>query len=117
MRRTWLRGKENVHKRYLVHVAGHNLGLVMRLLPGAGTPRWLVARGGIIFWLFDVGAGLVLVLILLPAPPPDDPTPDHVPRPLKRDPRRTPATTPLLQRSCSLSSPRSKKGISSMRCT
>jgi hypothetical protein len=26
MRRTWLRGRENVHKRYLVHVAGHNLG-------------------------------------------------------------------------------------------
>jgi transposase len=66
MRRTWLRGKENVHKRYLVHVAGHNLGLVMRLLLGAGTPRWLVARGGIIFWLIDAGAGLVLVLILLP---------------------------------------------------
>jgi len=22
MRRTWLRGRENVHKRYLVHVAG-----------------------------------------------------------------------------------------------
>ena len=25
MRRTWLRGRENVHKRYLLHVAGHNL--------------------------------------------------------------------------------------------
>ena len=23
MRRTWLRGRENVHKRYLLHVAGH----------------------------------------------------------------------------------------------
>jgi len=39
MRRTWLRGRENVHKRYLVHVAGHNLGILMRLLVGAGTPR------------------------------------------------------------------------------
>jgi len=29
MRRTWLRGRENVHKRYLIHVAGHNLGLLM----------------------------------------------------------------------------------------
>src|SRR3954451_9728037 len=38
MRRTWLRGRENVHKRYLIHVAGHNLGLLMRLLIGAGTP-------------------------------------------------------------------------------
>ncbi len=27
MRRTWLRVRENVHKRYLVHVAGYNLGL------------------------------------------------------------------------------------------
>jgi transposase len=26
MRRTWLRGRENGHKRYLVHVAGYNLG-------------------------------------------------------------------------------------------
>jgi transposase len=26
MRRAWLRGRENVHKRYLVHVAGYNLG-------------------------------------------------------------------------------------------
>jgi transposase len=39
MRRTWLRGCENVHKRYLVHVAGHNLGILMRLLIGAGTLR------------------------------------------------------------------------------
>jgi transposase len=39
MRRTWLRGRENVHKRYLIHVAGHNLGILMRLLIGAGTPR------------------------------------------------------------------------------
>ncbi len=39
MRRAWLRGRENLHKRYLVHVAGYNLGLIMRLLTGAGTPR------------------------------------------------------------------------------
>ena len=25
MRRTWLRGRENVHKRYLLHVAGHTI--------------------------------------------------------------------------------------------
>jgi transposase len=39
MRRTWLRGRDNVAKRYLIHVAGHNLGLLMRTLFGAGTPR------------------------------------------------------------------------------
>jgi hypothetical protein len=43
MRRTWLRGRENVHKRYLVRVAGHNLGILMRLLIGAGTPRGAAA--------------------------------------------------------------------------
>src|SRR4051794_1660088 len=43
MRRAWLRGRDNVHKRYLIHVAGYNLGLIMRLLVGAGTPKELVA--------------------------------------------------------------------------
>jgi transposase len=43
MRRAWLRGCENLHKRYLVHVAGYNLGLLMRLLVGAGTPREFLA--------------------------------------------------------------------------
>ena len=44
MRRAWLRGRENLHKRYLIHVAGYNLGLIMRLLTGAGTPREFRAR-------------------------------------------------------------------------
>ena len=44
MRRAWLRGRENLHKRYLIHVAGYNLGLIMRLLTGAGTPRGFQAR-------------------------------------------------------------------------
>ena len=39
MRRAWLRGRENVHKRYLIHVAGFNLGVLMRALFGHGTPR------------------------------------------------------------------------------
>ena len=39
LRRSWLRGRENLHQRYLVHVAGYNLGLIMRRLVGAGTPR------------------------------------------------------------------------------
>ena len=39
MRRAWLRGRENVHKRYLIHVAGFNLGLLMRALYGKGTPK------------------------------------------------------------------------------
>jgi transposase len=43
LRRVWLRGRENLHKRYLIHVAGYNMGLLMRLLTGAGTPREFMA--------------------------------------------------------------------------
>ena len=41
MRRTHLRGRENILKRLLVHVAACNLGLVMRTRFGFGTPRGL----------------------------------------------------------------------------
>ena len=52
MRRTWLRGRANVHKRYLVHVAGFNLGVLMRALHGQGTPREAAdARAAFIFIL------------------------------------------------------------------
>ena len=63
MRRVWLRGRDNVQKRYLVHVAGYNLGLIMRLLTGAGTPRQLMARACI--WLVVVPlpeGGLIVTL-------------------------------------------------------
>jgi hypothetical protein len=38
-RRTRLRGRANVEKRYLLQAAGANLALVMRTLHGLGTPR------------------------------------------------------------------------------
>lgn len=41
MRRTHLRGHGNILKRLLVHVAGFNLGLVMRAVFGVGKPRRL----------------------------------------------------------------------------
>src|SRR4051794_17809737 len=68
MRRTWLRGRENVHKRYLIHVAGHNLGLLMRLLIGAGTPKEAVAGGWCVLVLLPSVQGaatkaLILVLV------------------------------------------------------
>ena len=44
MRRTHLRGRANILKRILVHVAAGNLGLVMRQQLGAGTPRGLQGR-------------------------------------------------------------------------
>ena len=40
-RRTWLRGVENINKRYLIQVAARNLGLVMRKMFRVGTPRSL----------------------------------------------------------------------------
>ncbi len=43
-RRSWLRGVVDVGKRYLMHAAGHNLGVVMRKLFGIGTPRSLQGR-------------------------------------------------------------------------
>jgi transposase len=44
LRRLHLRGHPNVLKRLLVHVAGFNLGLVMRKIWGHGTPRSLQGR-------------------------------------------------------------------------
>jgi hypothetical protein len=60
LRRTWLRGRENVHKRYLIHVAGHNLGILMRHLIGAGTPKEAALRGRA--FLFVVHARNTLVI-------------------------------------------------------
>lgn len=34
-----IRGLENAAKRYLIHAAAYNLGLVMRLIFGHGTPK------------------------------------------------------------------------------
>ncbi len=57
--------RRDLHKRYLVHVAGYNLGPIMRLLVGAGTPRELVARAAA--HLLDLttadGAGLVILTV------------------------------------------------------
>lgn len=40
-RRSWLRGLERVRKRYTIHAAARNLGVIMRKLFGIGTPRSL----------------------------------------------------------------------------
>ena len=55
-RRTWLRGLGDVSKRYVVQVAAHNLGLLMRKLFGVGTPRTLQGAAGMVvgpvLWLY-----------------------------------------------------------------
>jgi transposase len=67
MRRAWLRGRENLHKRYLIHVAGYNLGLIMRLLTGAGTPREFRARVAADLAAAVTPAGGLFVLLILTA--------------------------------------------------
>ena len=52
MRRVHLRGHANILKRLLVHVAGFNLGLVMRSVFGAGKPRCL--QGGLAAFILAV---------------------------------------------------------------
>jgi len=44
LRRLYLRGRSNILKRILIHVAALNLGLLMRSLFGIGTPRSLQGR-------------------------------------------------------------------------
>lgn len=68
VRREWMRGRDNINKRHLIHIAGYNLGLIMHLLTGAGTPRefqpklsaWLAALmlpNGCPMLLLIVGGG------------------------------------------------------------
>jgi transposase len=81
MRRTWLRGRENVAKRYLIQVAAYNLGLVMRTLLGAGTPR--AAAGLRLLWLVAGDRLLLALLVGSPTAPATlaivTVTPDHPP--------------------------------------
>jgi transposase len=66
MRRVWLRGRDNVQKRYLIHVAGYNLGLIMRLLTGAGTPREFHRQA--FAWFFAIlepDGGLIAMILVV----------------------------------------------------
>jgi transposase len=67
MRRAWLRGRENIHKRYLVHVAGYNLGLIMRLLTGTGTPREFAAGISAHPMLFATAANTAVGILIIVA--------------------------------------------------
>lgn len=60
MRRTHLRGRDNILKRLLVHTAGFNLSLMMRQRFGVGKPRRLQDRGGLMALL------LALMTLLIP---------------------------------------------------
>jgi transposase len=59
MRRTHLRGHQNILKRLLIHAGGFNLGLLMRSILGVGTPRGLQGR---------LAAVLAAILTLIAVP-------------------------------------------------
>jgi transposase len=62
-RRVRLRGRANVQKRYLAHIAAMNLGLVLRTLFGYGTPRQ--AANAVLGWLRILVAMLRMRITLL----------------------------------------------------
>src|SRR5271165_2689737 len=64
MRRAWLRGRENIHKRYLIHVAGFNLGVLMRALHGQGTPRQAAEAAYAFIFVLQTDAALAFGLIV-----------------------------------------------------
>ncbi len=84
MRRTHLRFHYNIAKRMLIHVAGFNLGLLMRKRFGVGTPRGLQGR---LAGLAALMAALALLLEVVDwsgfsfNDEPSPPTSPHVPPP------------------------------------
>jgi transposase len=63
MRRAWLRGRGDVHKRYLIHVAGFNLGVLMRALYGQGTPKEAADALNAFVFVMETDAALTFALI------------------------------------------------------
>src|SRR4029079_6394242 len=66
MRRTHLRFRYNIAKRMLIHVAGFNLGLLMRPRVGIGTPRGLQGRVAAVIAAFLALIDLVSDLMVVP---------------------------------------------------
>ena len=63
MRRAWLRGRQNVHKRYLIHVAGFNLGILMRAMFGQGTPKEAASARRALLFLVRSDSTLAIAVI------------------------------------------------------
>jgi transposase len=63
MRRAWLRGRENLHKRYLIHVAGFNLGILMRALFGCGTPRQAAGASQAFLFVIQTDSALLMAFV------------------------------------------------------
>ena len=66
MRRAHLRGHSNISKRYLIHTAAFNLGIVMRSMFGKGTPRGLHGLGSaVVTRVATLAAALAALIHLL----------------------------------------------------
>src|SRR6202789_3655629 len=63
MRRAWLRGRETLNKRSLIHVSGFNLGVLMRAIYGQGTPREAAETLYALIIVLRTEAALVFALI------------------------------------------------------
>jgi transposase len=64
-RRTWLRGREKINKRYRLVAAARNLGLLMRKLFGFGTPRSLTAAHFAAFHALSAALGPLQPLLTI----------------------------------------------------
>ena len=53
----------NIHKRYLVHVAEFNLGILMRALFGYGTPREAASARSTLLFVIQIEIALAIVMI------------------------------------------------------
>ena len=62
-RRLRLRGRENAWKRYLIHLAGFNLALVMREKFGSGTPRGMADAAQVLRSLYAALRGLLASIV------------------------------------------------------
>lgn len=92
MRRTHLRGHENILKRLLVHSGAFNLGLLMRHSLGVGTPRGLQGR---LRTLLNLLTRLWRRLTTLAEPLGHPNHPHTSPSPLGSTTMRSPAEAPL----------------------
>jgi transposase len=68
MRRSWVKGVAKLAKRYLIAVAAHNIGRILRKLFGIGKPKALQGEGGLAALAYLLAVTLVC-LSFLPAVP------------------------------------------------
>ena len=64
MRRTTLRGQENIQKRYIIAAMGFNISLVMGKIYGYGTPKQHDAGNETALYLFLIDKRVVVLLYL-----------------------------------------------------